>query len=455
MSMKETKGNAVKGQTERVKYSVFSTGNSANGGKKGVLYARDARNCDCDDGNMKSGVGFLDDPALAGAYVAAMGEVYKILRYHYRTTGFVYQSRTLALTAAGVLYDVTTEVGAYEVRNFGRKTECFSVMDENGECYLVFYNAAGVWKYDKAASVTAIPIGKAPAYGAFFAERCFFAVEPFTLLFSSALSPFDFTESAAEGGYLHFPSDKGEIVGLAAVGEALLVFVRRGVFALTANRSAKDFELKEIAYGGGRILEGSMKSVGRKAFFLAEDGLYAFNGSEILALDKGILAFAPAVGTACKGFAVDGRYGLQYVDVNGNKQTLIVRADGASGYYAFSPEGVADEDGNAVCLDGIAVRKLGAGGVLPSVEMSYFYVENSFDDGERTLKNLRFKGSGEVRVTVRSERGEKIVSCVMENGEGTARVVLKGGRFTLFIHLMPSSEVREMEAEFCRLQGVD
>lgn len=85
--------------------------------------------------------------------------------------------------------------------------------------------------------------------------------------------------------------DQGEVItGLHSVGEALLIFTDKGLYALSGY-SDETYTLTKVHGGVGCVSHHSIVQVGSVVYFLAVDGLYAFGGlaaPEVVKLSLGL-----------------------------------------------------------------------------------------------------------------------------------------------------------------------
>lgn len=120
----------------------------------------------------------------------------------------------------------------------------------------------------------------AATMGAVFKNRVFLAGETSTdVRFSAVLRP----EVFPEANILSFGQDEcGQVTGLYASQNALLVFKQRGVFLIKSEESndGSFFSAQNISRDVGCIAPNSIAEVpGVGVFFLAQDGVYAIDGS--------------------------------------------------------------------------------------------------------------------------------------------------------------------------------
>lgn len=107
------------------------------------------------------------------------------------------------------------------------------------------------------------------------------------LYFSSAYDINDWTypsapeEANEHGGFIDIPSfDGGSIIGLKAVFDDLLVFKNKSIFRIFGSHP-NDFEIERLFSANGGIADKSIVVFENGCYFVAEDGLYFFNGSQV------------------------------------------------------------------------------------------------------------------------------------------------------------------------------
>ncbi len=293
----------------------------------------------------------------------------------------------------------------------------------------------------------------------YYKDRLFCAVKPHSLVYSAPLSPNDFTESIDDGGKIALPKGKGNIVALLPMKNALYLFYEYGIFVLDGAGSPRDFAVREIGYGGGRIFGDSVGGCavgGEKAFFLAENGVYVFDGNKAEKTCENLPIKPVCEGQVCVHAEFDGKYYVSYLSQNYAREAVCVDGESGLGYFTFEAFGASVDEGIAFCVADGAVKTFCLnGGSLPLGNAYTYKLSNvDFGCGERkTVKKLIVHGGGNVRVCLSGERKSKEQLFDLANGRAEAAFGLRGTVFDLTITLQEGAFVRAIEAEYLTLSG--
>ncbi len=437
------------------------------GNAKDLAPADDCINCDYGDGVIRAchgGVGFSlgDKESFSLPYGAADLDAFFLVP-NKKEQG-VYEFTLGYITAQGVLYVYDGSLGAFIRKyTFGVKMRPIEVMDGEENARLFFAGEAGLFAFD-GESVTEVEIERAAGEKVgravcACADRLFAVLKPYTLAYSAPLAPDDFSVSENDGGRICFPSDKGEIVGLAAVGSALTMFYEYGIARLETGGSARDFALEKIAYGGGRIFGDSVGSCGvggEKTFFLASDGLYSLHGKTVRKLDTDTAILPVRTGQVCDHAESNGKYYLAYTDEAKGRTGLCVDTQTGKVYATYAAKGLSNCGGRAMAARDGSVVFLHPDGALPYGENCVFSLRASAFGvaGRKTFRRLRLYGSGEITVRVGNGRTERVCSARFVNGETSVDVRLRGEAFSVAVTIAGNGYVRSAAAEFLRAESV-
>lgn len=231
------------------------------------------------------------------------------------------------------LYNDTRQEFEYAMRVFDSTPKILPVYAADGGAKLAFCSSEGILLFDGDSKFSSVYARGSDA-ACVFHERLFFAEKPFTLRYSAPLDASMFADSADEGGYIRLPSTGGEIVGLEEWRESIYIFRERGIEKLNAKGAARDFSHETLSYGGGKIFGRSIGKCGKHILFLAEDGVYAFDGSEARRSCTELSVRPIAWGQGIEHGSFAGRYFLRYPDAGRkNKIAGLRRGDGKSVFF--------------------------------------------------------------------------------------------------------------------------
>ena len=318
----------VKTAVKRVKFEKFAVGDASG---RGVLCGTGGGNCDCSGGKIAPCVGLTDyllpsggnpsipnphDPPAVFALLPGTDENGE------RTERVAFVSKR----GLAYLYNDTRQEFEYAMRVFDSTPKILPVYAADGGAKLAFCSSEGILLFDGDSKFSSVYARGSDA-ACVFHERLFFAEKPFTLRYSAPLDASMFADSADEGGYIRLPSTGGEIVGLEEWKESIYIFRERGIEKLNAKGAARDFSHETLSYGGGKIFGRSIGKCGKNILFLAEDGVYAFDGYDAVKVGKEF-PLAKDKRETCAGYLENKYYLACKVDeFGGDGNNAVVRYD--------------------------------------------------------------------------------------------------------------------------------
>ena len=436
---------AAKREEERVRYERFAR---FGGGGSGCLRATGGENCDCSDGSIRPGIG------LTGSEFSALVSTLphppdRFLCFP--AHGENEEKFFVSLSNGRVyVYDGSQDefVEAYCQLD---PPMCWTIVrNGEGEPEIAVGDGLDIWRYDRETGFFVRQYEFIPSALCFFGERLF-AAEGERVHYSAPLAPFDFAESADEGGYVDFPSDDGGILALSALADGVYAFRARSVFRLKADGAGRDFASEKIGYGGGEIYGVSEGLPDGKIYLLSSDGLYAFDGKKFSAVCPAA-PLSPFPGEARFG-RIGGKTAFAYVsDEAGGKRVFVFDEGAGEGYFSSLPaDGFSGTGGGVFCVAEGSVAEVAAGGTLPEGEEFVFVAEHlDFGAGGRKFwKELDLRGEGSCTAEIGNENGEKrMFSFDLQSGCARVLPLLPGREFSLRISLSPGAAVTEAEAVF-------
>lgn len=111
-------------------------------------------------------------------------------------------------------------------------------------------------------------------------ERLFVTIdgEKNAVWFSDDLDPTNWDASLSGGGFIQMIDERGALNRVVSYLNYVYVFRDYGISRITAFGSQSEFSVSNLFVSSGRIYAGSVALCGDVVVFLAEDGLYAFDG---------------------------------------------------------------------------------------------------------------------------------------------------------------------------------
>ncbi len=428
--------------------------------EKGTLYASAMKNCVWEDGALRRGVG-MSLYKRNGGYILLDGMETGMKRFFTlrRLENGTEHDCTLGLLGTNgeiyIYHEAFHEF--FQVENLNEDVKFAEAYDTKGETSLVLGGETSIQTYKEFRGLSKATDSYKVKALCFAGDRVFCAVEPTMLYYSAPLDPLDFTDGEFEGGSITFPSEKGDIVGLANMLGKLFVFFERAIFVLEFAGSSRNFLIREIDYQGERIIEDSIgvcSGEKEKTYFLTENGLCVFDGAHVKKAAKNLSLKAKREGQVCVHFEFDGKYYLSFIQKNGFKRAIIVDNTTDLGYDAFVMDAFGFWNSDAICSDGDSVYLLEKDGDLFNLEKSTFISrETDFGQrGEKTLSSMIFYGFGRMKITVRCGKRVK-TKTVNLDGAYTLALGFKGKKFGLEITLEKGAYLSGAEANIEYLQG--
>lgn len=152
-------------------------------------------------------------------------------------------------------------------------------------------------------------------------ERLFATVdgEKSALWFSDDLDPTNWDISLEEAGFIEISDDKGSLLKVLKFLDYIYIFRSYGITRLTAYSMQTEFSVVPLFVSSGKIYPDTVCVCGDRIIFLAEDGLYAFDG---LSTQRILDSVYPLFESCDNSKAVSAYYnGCYYIACNLNYKT--------------------------------------------------------------------------------------------------------------------------------------
>ncbi|MBE7079315.1 MAG: hypothetical protein E7380_05605 [Clostridiales bacterium] len=229
--------------------------------------------------------------------------------------------------------------------------------------------------------------------------RAFIGLEGGRILFSEPDEPCVF--KGEEGNsYIDLTAEYGEITNFVVWKEKIYVILEYGIYCLIPSGDMAECRLERLPYSGGKIFCTSAAVCGEKIYFLAEDGVYAFDGKTAEKVCKEVPVYPLKEGQLCTCTTKEDRFLLCYQDEKRGNTTLVI-FDGNTPTACFA-DGFKSLGGDGsrtlftILEDNLDwLKKLTAHGEVYG--QSFFKSSRlTFGkQGRKTLKRLLFHGRGE------------------------------------------------------------
>lgn len=202
--------------------------------------------------------------------------------------------------------------------------------------FLTIINGEYVTECDNAPKFSSIAIHNERVYGSVNGNRN-------QVWFSDDFNPTNWIVSTQGAGFINFDDEGGDIIKVMSFLNYLYVFREHGVYRLTAYGDQNEFSLKKVFTDTGYIYKPTIAMCGDRIMFLAEEGLFSFDGYDMTRIAQEIPKIIHKE-TACGAYHNNCYYlacALEETDginVDGMINNALVRYDVRDKDYAvFAP----------------------------------------------------------------------------------------------------------------------
>ncbi len=158
----------------------------------------------------------------------------------------------------------------------------------NGEDILLLASEDASLYYLKNTTATEIP--DAPHFASIevYNERVFGCLNgsKTRLWFSDDFDPTNWDVNSQDAGFIEFADDCGNLLKVVSFLGHLYIFRDYGIFRLTGYGDQSTFAVKKVYCETGRIYKRTIVHCGDKIIFLADEGLFAFDGYDVVRIAK-------------------------------------------------------------------------------------------------------------------------------------------------------------------------
>lgn len=104
--------------------------------------------------------------------------------------------------------------------------------------------------------------------------------------FSADFDPTNWKTDLESGGFINFSDECGEVLKVISFLDYVYIFREHGIFRLVAYAEQTDFTVSKVFVDTGKIYADTIAQFGDKIVFLADDGLYVFDGYNVSRIAK-------------------------------------------------------------------------------------------------------------------------------------------------------------------------
>lgn len=415
---------------------------------KNALPVLNSRNCDCSDGTISNGIGCVPYLTANGMKVESdlMMHALHVVKIKDASLSGTAREELYAVDASGYLHKYFSNIGNFVGMNSGFPVKRILTIWQEGVGTLLFFiapNKICVQRNEEGAMQVIFGANRAQA--CICKHRLFYAQGNSNIAYVDPLDPAIWTSSLEGYGVLYADEDDKLIQGMVTLGDSVIVLYENALKKITVAGSTQDFVVEEIAYSGGRIYYNTACTCGNAVFFLAEDGVYRYDGNRVQRACENMPIHPAADTETFSSACCYDEYMLSYNDVELGSSMLVVKNDGKSGYFS-NP---------VICLSGDGTRAIAQFGKAIGVYKRGAALSEGYGNcvigwldlgskGNKTIKRITLYGEGEVLMTVLKESGARKVKLTFENGVAEWNVMEKSHKFTFRFQLLKPGRVTKM-----------
>lgn len=267
-----------------------------------------------------------------------------------------------------------------------------------------------------------------------------------SLWFSDDFDPLNWRVSLDEAGFIDLREGCGSLLKVLSFGGYVYVFANYGITRISAYGDQRDFSAEKVAVSSGKIYRDSIVVCGDRVVYLAEDGFYSFNGTSCSKIARKAESYINATAnTNAKRCYCNGIYYCTVkIKVENTEQDVLFCYKIADSSFWFmknlciSDFTVMDGE-DKFCLLFLTKNQKYIGeqskkAQLFSVPLTKCWQSGKSDLGlnkEKTITKISLFTATNVRITVKSEYGERTLNFYAGKSRQSAAVGLKGNVFTV------------------------
>jgi len=289
--------NSLRTSKQRVKIGFQGIVNSVDEDLVDFAYAKKAFNVSFDKGILTSNIGidkaqgFLSETTRFDLPVMASSKQIKnVFHYRYYNAGAI-DHKIIAQLTDGTFWQtkLLSQAGWVQIAGLSVLGDVEGINYRfDGEDIMLFASENAPLAYLKGDVVTML--SDAPHFASIevYNERVFGCVNGANtrLWFSDDFNPANWEVSSEGAGYIDFVDECGDLLKAVAFLGHLYVFRDYGIFRLIGYGDQSTFTLKRVFTDTGRIYKHTIVNAGDKILFLADEGLFAFDGYDVVRIAK-------------------------------------------------------------------------------------------------------------------------------------------------------------------------
>ncbi len=259
------------------------------------------------------------------------------------------------------------------------------------------------------------------------------------LYYSAAMDMDNWINSTYGSGYIDFPEDGGEILGLASLKEKLFIFRETETAMLTAHADPLEFHLTALPFRFGANIASTMSTCGDAVYFFTEQGLCVLDSAGNCkraenADDEDIDLTKPVAVTSCS----DKYYAIVFLK-SGERMIYCYDTVCGRGYYINHNCFAIGSNQLVYVTSGRTFYQL-KGKSMPTNGECAFMAEFSLGGNWQNtyLEWVSLEGTGKFTVSVENQKGNSVTLKGDVGKRMILPVAMKGEEFR--IKLVPEDE---------------
>ena len=239
-----------------------------------------------------------------------------------------------------------------------------------------------------------------------------------TIWFSDDLDPTNWNVSLSEGGFISLYDERGGANKIVRFQDHLYVFREFGISRITAYANQENFSVAHLFTSSGRVYDKTIAVCGNRIMFLANDGIYSFNGSTTSKLDLKLDKLLKNVTNEnAVGVYFNGKYYLTLrLKFNDNRK---IYCENNTDYVNNAMIELDLKTGDINFMRGIDVRNLGTvnteldSALLCLVRQAdEIFLEQFYDDCGKYIANNTYKGWQSPKTSFGYPLKEKLIKSI-------------------------------------------
>ncbi|MDD4839196.1 MAG: hypothetical protein PHE93_00800 [Clostridia bacterium] len=184
----------------------------------------------------------------------------------------LYQTKMFTNDGWAVVNDVSFSGKGCAVNYNYNSNDCLLLCSPNNDLVII-----------NDASISTVP--SAPRFSSMCVhyERIFAtdSTRKNSVWFSDDFNPTNWDVSLENGGFITFADECGDVLKVVSFLDYVYVFREHGIFRLIAYADQTEFSLSKVYVDTGKIFGNTIAQYGDKIIFMADDGLYIFDGYDV------------------------------------------------------------------------------------------------------------------------------------------------------------------------------